>query len=183
MNRRHSHRGFSLIEVLVTLVIVAIALLGLLAMQTRALSVQSDSAQQRAAAELVSQMRERISSNFQGYATAVRLNNGAYTSTLVANTTLSTTPPACGSSCDPVNDVPGIQILQWFNLVQDKLRKETAVAAIAPFAVGADFAGVDITVGWYEANAKTADPVCAARIPAVGSNVNYRCLSVRAYPG
>ena len=64
--------GLSMIEILVTLTIVAFALLGLLGLQARALTFQKDSFSRKAAAEMVAQLAERMRANHLGFA------SGAY---------------------------------------------------------------------------------------------------------
>ena len=61
-----------MIEVLVSLTIVAFGVLGLLGLQARALSFQKDSFDRRTAAEMVAQLSERIRANHMG------LVNGDY---------------------------------------------------------------------------------------------------------
>ena len=80
--------GLSMIEVLVSLTIVAFGVLGLLGLQARALSFQRDSFDRRTAAEMVAQLTERMRANHIGltsgvYATApgvaAYLHSGALT--------------------------------------------------------------------------------------------------------
>ena len=63
-----------MLEVLVSLTIVAFGVLGLLGLQARALSFQKDSFDRRTAAEMVAQLAERIRANHMG------LVNGDYDS-------------------------------------------------------------------------------------------------------
>ena len=65
--RLMKQRGLSMIEILVTLTIVAFGLLGLLGLQARALSFQKDSFDRKAAAELVAQLAERMRANHLGF--------------------------------------------------------------------------------------------------------------------
>ena len=58
--------GLSMIEVLVSLTIVAFGVLGLLGLQARALSFQRDSFDRRTAAEMVAQLAERMRANHMG---------------------------------------------------------------------------------------------------------------------
>lgn len=53
-----SHRGFSMIEVLITLVLVSIGVLGMVALQTRTLQNTQDSVQRNAAASLANDLLE-----------------------------------------------------------------------------------------------------------------------------
>jgi type IV pilus assembly protein PilV len=59
--------GSSLIEVLISLFLVAVTMLGLLALQLRALGLQKDSLDRRAAAVLVSGFADHITMNFPGF--------------------------------------------------------------------------------------------------------------------
>ena len=69
---RRLQAGLSMIEVLVSLTIVAFGVLGLLGLQARALSFQRDSFDRRTAAEMVTQFAERMRANHLG------LTNGLY---------------------------------------------------------------------------------------------------------
>ncbi len=60
-----------MIEVLVSLTIVAFGVLGLLGLQARALSFQRDSFDRRTAAEMVAQLAERIRANHLGLTTGL----------------------------------------------------------------------------------------------------------------
>ena len=63
---RRLQAGLSMIEVLVSLTIVAFGVLGLLGLQARALSFQRDSFDRRTAAEMVAQLAERMRANHLG---------------------------------------------------------------------------------------------------------------------
>ena len=71
--------GLSMIEVLVSLTIVAFGVLGLLGLQARALSFQRDSFDRRTAAEMVTQFAERMRANHLGLPVAgMRPPNASY---------------------------------------------------------------------------------------------------------
>ena len=65
--QRRQVLGASMIEILVSLVIVAFGLLGLLGLQARALTFQKESFDGRAAAELANQISDRIRANMLGF--------------------------------------------------------------------------------------------------------------------
>ena len=67
VSQRRRVNGASMLEVLVSLVIVAFGLLGLLGLQARALTFQKDSFDGRAAAELANQISDRIKGNMLGF--------------------------------------------------------------------------------------------------------------------
>ncbi len=56
-----------MVEILVTLTIVAFGLLGLLGLQARALTFQKDSFNRKSAAEMVAQLAERMRANHLGF--------------------------------------------------------------------------------------------------------------------
>ncbi len=63
MNRNQYQRGFSLIEVLVALVLVAIGVLGMVALQGRSIQYTQDSVQRNSAVMLVNDLTEIIRAN------------------------------------------------------------------------------------------------------------------------
>ena len=79
MNHYRNNFGFSLIEVLVTIVILMIGLLGLAGLQARALTVQMESYQRAQALVLLKDMADRIDTNRKNaalYVTAAPLGTG-----------------------------------------------------------------------------------------------------------
>ena len=64
---RPTQSGMSMVEILVTLTIVAFGLLGLLGLQARALTFQKDSFNRKSAAEMVAQLAERMRANHLGF--------------------------------------------------------------------------------------------------------------------
>jgi type IV pilus assembly protein PilV len=171
-------RGISLIEVLISLIIAAIGLLGLAGMQTRSLSMQIDSETRRVAAGLIDQLRERVAGNQEGYARALTLG---YTQTFIPGASLQI--PACANvdACNAVTEVPLIQVGAWMLDVQRQL--PGAAVVIGPTTAGSANA-MTVTVGWIEPNATVIAPDAAcARIDAISANSKYRCITASFYPG
>jgi type IV pilus assembly protein PilV len=104
-------KGFSLIEVLVTIVILVIGLLGLAGLQIRALSSQMESYQRSQALILLNDMADRINNN--------RANAAAYvTTTPLGNGYGSCTATGAGSAadlCDWNNELLGTAETQGTN--------------------------------------------------------------------
>lgn len=177
---RRMSRGFSLLEVVIAMLVAAFCLLGLAAVQARALSFQVDTENRRTAAALIAQLRERVTANQQGYGQALE-NVAAYSQTLAAGAAI--TIPTCDTptACNPVTEVPAISMAQWFREVQRQL--PGAVAQTGAAAAGTVQA-MAVTIGWLEpqANAVAADANCAA-IAAVSDNPRYRCLRAVFFPG
>ena len=59
----NKHNGFSLIEVLVTLVLVTVGILGMVTMQSRSIQYSQDAVQRNAAIELTIQLTEMLRAN------------------------------------------------------------------------------------------------------------------------
>jgi type IV pilus assembly protein PilV len=175
--------GFSLIEVLVTLVIVAIALLGLLAVQSRAFSMQADTFNQRAATELLSQMRERVSGNFAGYATAVKTGNNVYNRSFTPGAMPAITACANVNACVDTTEVPAQLFTQWAQLAVARL--PGAVGDMTLVSTGAGTFGLNLTIGWTEPTASSNDSRCdgIGYITAAANRAKYRCTSILVFPG
>ena len=176
--RRQTQRGVTLIEVLVSIVIAAFGLLGLAALQARSLSMQIDSETRRVASGLVSQLRERVSANQEGYGVALQT---LYTRTLLPADAL--TIPSCANpnACTATAEVPAIQIAMWLAEVRRQL-PEAAVRIQATTAGSA--ASMSVTVGWMQPNsaAVASDNACSA-IAAVANDSKYRCVTATFFPG
>jgi len=173
-----SQRGMTLIEVVVAMVIAAFGLLGLAALQARSLSMQIDSESRRVAASLVSQLRERVTANQEGYGQALATQ---YTRTLLPASPL--TIPACvnPNACTATAEVPAIQLALWLTEVRRQLPE--AAVRIGPTTAGS-VVSMTVTIGWLEpnANAIAPDAACDA-IVAVRTNPRYRCVTATLYPG
>lgn len=87
------HKGFSLIEVLVTLVILMTGLLGLAGLHARAFTTQLESYQRAQALILIRDMSDRLNANrinSSSYATASPLGVGTSTCTTSSTSTVQT---------------------------------------------------------------------------------------------
>lgn len=111
----HSQSGSSLIEVLASMTILAVGILGINAMQTSTLKSNQNSYMRTQAVYLAQDIIERARSNAQGIAT------GGYNDPAPVATTACQTSAGCTSAQMAANDVA-----QW----------ETAVAAALPSGAG-----------------------------------------------
>jgi type IV pilus modification protein PilV len=170
--------GVSMIEVLVTLVIVAFGLLGLAALQARSLSVQVDSESRRVATMLLTQLYERVTANQEGYSLALATR---YTRTM--NSGESVAVPSCANpnACDAQNEVPEIQLALWLTEVSRQL--PGAVVWMGATNPGSAMS-MTVSVGWLEpnANAVATDAACD-RIDSARADARYRCMTVTFFPG
>lgn len=187
MDTPSSQRGSSLIEVLISLVLVAVTMLGLLGLQLRSMSLQKDSLDRRNAAILVSNLADRISGNFDGFVA------GAYggRSMVFADAPPATTT-ACASTATCTNAEMGLRDWELFQMeVRNRLPN-----GIADVRLGAGGAAIVVTVGWLDPQrvqeapqlqgtvvdvlpADGVDDACAA----VGVNrADFRCYVANVFP-
>lgn len=174
----HRQSGSSLIEVLIALALVAVTMLGLLALQLRTMGLQKDSLDRRAAAVLVGGFADRVAVNF----TAFRAGsyNGLALGPLAA-------PPASGGStiaCStvvPSTCTPAEAATREWELFQMEVRSRLpgGVAFVNSTATNTDAL---ISVGWIDPRRAEdgvgIDPICAS----LGLDANYRCYAARVTP-
>ena len=106
-------RGFSLVEILVTLVIVMIGLLGLAGVQMRAHQAEMESYQRAQALILVTDMVDRINAN--------RKVRNCYKLTSANNIVLGTSSPAlpaCAGGLKEQQDLADADLVEWDNLLK-----------------------------------------------------------------
>ncbi len=113
MTHRQKNIGFSLIEVMVTIVILMVGLLGLAALQGHALTSQLESYQRSQALILVRDMENRINAN--------RKNAANY---------VTSTPLGAGSAC-PVatSSVASVDKNEWCNALVGAAEVQSGVSA------------------------------------------------------
>lgn len=177
MLRRTGSCGLSLIEVLVSLVIISVGLLGLIGMQARSMSGQKDSFDRKAAAELLAQLTERMRANHLAFM------GNAYASSLMPGVAVPSAG-AClsGSPCTPAQ-VAALDLKNWRQDLRARLPDSGAVVAPSGpvgAVMGAGATSMRVTVIWHEANPNSgADAACTA----VGvTDASYRCLEAEVFP-
>ncbi len=181
---RTRQKGLTLIEVTVTLLIAAVGLLGLVALQGRSLSMQVDSESRRLAVTLISQLRERVTANQEGFGQGINTPGtpgGDYNR--VWNPGDLVTVMACSNplDCPALNGVAEAQFSAWAADVQRQL--PGAAAAVSPTVVGTA-QSMTVTIGWLQpnSNAVANDEACDP-IESIRSDVRYRCVTATFFPG
>lgn len=168
-----TERGSSLIEVLISLVLVAVTMLGLLGLQLRTLSLQKDSLDRRNAAILVAAFGDRVAGNFSGFS-SLRYN--------ALSMGVADSPPPPPPPCANVNAcrVDEISARDWSSFqidVRNRLPNGVAFVTTPP-----DLTRIEVTLGWLDPqrfSEPLADPACNA----VGiSDVRFRCYFANVFP-
>ncbi len=174
---KRTNSGITLVEVMVTLLIVGVGLLGLLGLQAKSLAGHKDSMDRKAAAELVSQIGERMRANHLGfmrddYTTAVKPNDA------------TPTAPNCGvaTPCS-VAELAQLDISLWLQTLRKRLPDSGAYIVTSGGAgakMDTDGTSVRVTVVWREAQEQSfTDDACST----VGlTDKFYRCLAAEIFP-
>ncbi len=172
--------GLSMIEVLVSLTIVAFGVLGLLGLQARALSFQRDSFDRRTAAEMVAQLGERIRSNHMGLVGGSYDRDDAGVTADVDSTTATPVPAVCANSpCTP----PQLAQRDWDQWVAEYRRRSPASAAYMQWNPN-DPRSIVVSVAWPEPQATGVDALCGVINGRLGVAIpaNYRCFETAVFP-
>ena len=157
VTHRHKNIGFSLIEVMITIVILMIGLLGLAGLQGRALTSQLESYQRSQALILLKDMENRINANRKhaaDYVTATALGAGA----------------DCSVAVNPASAVSGADRNEWCNALMGAAETLAAAPMIGArgcvYQITAPVIGVASTylaiVAWQGLNNTKAPDVTTA---------------------
>lgn len=131
---QRAYRGTSLIEVLVSLVVLSIGLLGLAMLQVKSMKINTEAFQNTQATLLASDIIERIRTNRSGnYATATKPSSR----------------PTCTTGCN-ANELAQQELFDWY---------ESMASFLGPTASGGitklSATQYSIIMSWYEQNRDT----------------------------
>lgn len=161
--RTLSQRGVSLIEVLVTMLIVSLGLLGHLTLQQRTIINQQVAQAQSQATGLVLDLAERIVSNPSAIATYDSPSSDFVTTVPVAASDCST-----AAACTP-EQLAAFDLDRWFARARRDL--PNAMFRIRdPQALGTRSNQLEITVGWNEQRDGDAPTDC--------DSSNAKCITI-----
>ena len=176
VHRSTAARGTSMVEVLVTLVILAFGLLGVAGLQTKVGVAEMESYQRAQALLALSQMTERISANT------------AQATSYVSNTPVGT-GDAQPTDCSGIAPGANRDLCEWSNSLKGTTENSAAGASTGGLtggrgcitqlqapnpALGVCTAGIyQVAVAW-QGMAPTATPVLACAAGQYGANDAYR---------
>ena len=137
------NRGFNLLEVLIALVVLAVGLLGLAALQNFSLKFNTQSYQRTQATMLIYEMIDRMRANPRGLAQANYLLDPATNVVPAAPTCIGT-----GASCSSA-DMAAYDIAEWMRAMQQRAVLVKPRARIAPTA-GGPVPLIEVSITWSE---------------------------------
>ncbi|MES2072676.1 MAG: type IV pilus modification protein PilV [Pseudomonadota bacterium] len=166
-------RGVAMMEVLVTIVVIAIGALGLASLQLTSMKFNKESAVRSKATLLTIELSDRMRSNMVGVKAGSYSRNYGYTAAL----TSTVTAPGCGSGSECTSaQMATLDLADWLKDIANDLPSGTG--AIVPATN--NFNSYNIVVMWKEkslVDANATDSTCPS--PAVAG---VRCLSTSFTP-
>jgi type IV pilus assembly protein PilV len=176
---RHSQSGASMIEVLVSLTIVAFGLLGLAGLQARSMTFQKDSFDRKAAAEMAAQLAERIRANYDGF------RDGNYNVTLLPNAGPLNIPSCANQMNCTSAEVAAIDWATWVIALRSRLPISGAHLD-APVIANNQRVQLKLTMAWQEGgmtDPNSTDTICTS-VPQLNINNDprFRCFQWILHP-
>jgi type IV pilus assembly protein PilV len=164
--------GVSMIEVLVSLTVVAFGLLGLAGLQARSMSFQKDSFDRKAAAEVAAQFTERVRANYDGF------RAGNYNRTMQVQDATPQSVPVCADqqNCSAAE----IADRDWAMWRIDFRRRLPTSAAFITAPQNAN--NLTIVLAWQEGNADGNQAIDAICQGAGINDATFRCFSWIQHP-
>lgn len=163
-----------MIEVLVSLTIVAFGLLGLAGLQARSMTFQKDSFDRKAAAEVAAQIAERVRANYDGFTA------GNYNLTMLPTDPTPNAIPACANAQDCTS--AEIAVRDWAMWRIDVRRRLPISGAYLVAPAGST--QMTLVMAWQEGQGdanQAVDPICNAA-PVNINNPYFRCFSWILHP-
>jgi type IV pilus assembly protein PilV len=153
------HRGFSLVEVLVALIIIGVGMLGIAKIQALSYASTGTAAQRSIAAILASSMSSAMRANRAYWSVqagtaqqTVTITNGSFLPGPVTDGALSATAPSCnGSSCTP-QQLAAYDLHQWATALKGALSNSVATINCYPPGATNYPVGCTILLQWSERN-------------------------------
>lgn len=164
MNRKRDMKGFTMMEVMVAIIIIAIGLLGIAGLQLLAIRNTTGAGLRTVATQLAYDITDRMRSNERAVV-------AGYYSTLAAP---SASPPCYSAGCTP-QQLAALDMQSWLTRVQNTLPAGAAIIcqdSTAPEASTSAAPGCDNVVGspwmvkifWTELNEEVNPPTVQERV-------------------
>lgn len=164
-----------MIEIVITMFLISIGLMGLGALQINAMKFQKSASQRSEATQSAYDLSERIRANGRGVAASDYVYTTAYATTV---SHLHITPECAITKCTP-NEVARIDLSQWLRNLSSRLHGG------AGYVIKNSVGGYDVTVMWREQNdqasASALDPACPNQ-PLLAPGAGVHCYTVRFVP-
>jgi type IV pilus assembly protein PilV len=188
-NFKYRHQtGTTLIEIMVSIIVMAIGILGLASLQMNSLKFQKTASQRSEALQAAYDLGERMRANWplsssSNYTTEKATNEASYTYTTDYSTTVAASHVPPNASCNvalPAAGCTPVQIAQ--NDIQDWLRNLNkrlvgGAGYISPVA-GTTNSSFDVIVMWKEQGYTAQDDNCKKADNSYVAPAGVRCFKI-----
>lgn len=174
--RRHAH-GSSLVEVLVSLIVISVALVGAAGVQIKAMKFGQVSQQRSAAVQHAGAIAERMRANLAASAQVTPSPyefNFAYSE--IPTRVAALTPPACTTSECTAEQMAQRQLVDWQSQLKEGLTGGRGTIARTANTAGSPFV---VTVMWVEK--EMVDTQRSLNCPSTAP-VDVQCVTLRFQP-
>lgn len=173
---KQKQSGTTLIEILVSVVVMAIGLLGVAGLQMNALKFQKTSSQRSEATQAAYDLGERMRANWVISGTSNNMANEArYTYNVPYATSSTATPQTvdCKTVICAADQIAASDRAEWLRNIQRRLVGGGGLVVPVPGGVGSTFS---VTVMWKEQGLTTTDTSCP---DAAAAPIGVRCFNLR----
>jgi type IV pilus assembly protein PilV len=165
--------GFTLLEVLIAITVLAIGLLGLAGLQLITLQTGQVSYQRSQAITLAYEVADRMRAN--------RLQAGAKAYAVTALTTPTAATTNCGTASCSAAQLATYDVSTWYARVQNLLPSGTASIACSTAGCGTGVMQT-VTVMWDESQTGSVTDTSCPGPTTFDPKVNYSCYSISFSP-
>jgi type IV pilus assembly protein PilV len=152
-------RGLTLIEVLVSMLVMALGLLGMAALQTTTLRYQMGSSERASVGVLLSDFAERVRANV-GVSASGPSGNYLRSGTAFTWATLSAANPPAIPDCETKSctgdELASYDMAQWLTAVRARLPRGSAIVS------GTAGTGFSVTFAWFDKDFSSKPEQCAS---------------------
>lgn len=167
--------GASLIEVLISIFVLAVGLLGLASLQVNAMKFEKSSSQRAEASQATYDLSERMRANFVDQATTA-LTYSYLTNYATSHAAAHSPPNTCNVADCTTEMIAANDMAEWLRSLQRRISGGTGYVAVVP---GASVLTFDIAIMWNEQGLSVLDPACPA---GAAAPVGVRCFVTRVMP-
>jgi type IV pilus assembly protein PilV len=172
---RNDQRGSSMVEVVVTIFIFSIGLLGLGSLQINALKFQKTSSQMSEVTQSAYDLSERIRANGQGASGTAYSYETKYATTVASPTLV----PGCAIKICTSDEVAHIDVANWLRNLSNRLHDG------AGYVIKNSVGGYDVIIMWRISHSaisvSVVDPACPSEAE-LAPGVGVRCYVSRVVP-
>lgn len=176
-------KGVTLIEVLVSILLMSFALLGMAALQAQSMALQTSATTRGNVAVLIADISDRMRSNLSespGYDTAVVTPTFAITADWAGQATTPATPSTdCKTTVCSASQRATFDLTTWRIKVRNELPRGSALIS------GGQQTGINVTVMWFDKEFRSGEtltqtPACTAAM--TGGATQTCCPAAAAAP-